>query len=653
MAKKNTRREFSYTRPILIGGDTYPATDSFIIDENGNKTKGKIFTDANGQYYTMDGNNNISPVMISQPLDGVTVSAQNLRKYPSFLEQNLTLSNDNTKVENAPHREYNTHLKENAERGAREHATWDKEHPNAAAWRNFATAIPFGVAAIPLVVGAGSTLLSTGIGQAAKYGLTTLMENPFIAGANDVLGLGFAGKGMYDISQGKFTPETAMDIAGGYGLMFKGFNSLENFAKRMKAARNIAEEADLGLTPSRVENTESLLQKLQDPNALERIRRDTNAEGIFNRTLQEQRAAQESTAPARLLDDYDAMVADDIELPFPNSNYRFVSSDPVGLQEVDLGDLNSGASEAVRSMEGNRVFELSKDRAPIEPMPQQSDYLAENMDNYWNDLWAWERRNHQPLRTRNAGERPYTEEEINSLFNEDGTLKAEFNFKDFNDIYTGAHGMNSWVHSDDSPKEVLKHYFETFENAQKERKDISSQNQLQGMSGIGIHTHDNDTSIDSTPLLYLKIAKDAKHYHPIKAKNPTVSSNGLGVQGLFPGIKDPSVIRAKKLLQSNPDADVRLINDADGNMIAFELEDADGVFQIPINSREQVLNRMNKALHTFNRKFGTNYPDIVPKKNIFDKLSPWHYGEEFTLPNIYGIAYKKGGRLTRRLYTQL
>lgn len=237
MAKKNTKREFSYTRPILIGGDTYPATDSFIIDENGNKTKGKIFTDANGQYYTMDGNNNISPVMISQPLDGVTVSAQNLRKYPSFLEQSLTLSNDNTKVENAPHREYNTHLKENAERGAREHALWDKEHPNAAAWRDAATAVPFAVASYPFIGGAAEYMGGTALGQGFTRGLGYLpgaaRNSTWLPWADAALTSYFGANGMQDIQNGRFTPETAVDLAGGAEILAKNFNMFD----RMLAAR--------------------------------------------------------------------------------------------------------------------------------------------------------------------------------------------------------------------------------------------------------------------------------------------------------------------------------------------------------------------------------------------------------------------------------
>ena len=58
--------------------------------------------------------------------------------------------------------------------------------------------------------------MGTAIGQTAKYGIAALMENPYVTGVNDAIGLGFVGKGAYDVSQGKFTPETAMDFMGLY-----------------------------------------------------------------------------------------------------------------------------------------------------------------------------------------------------------------------------------------------------------------------------------------------------------------------------------------------------------------------------------------------------------------------------------------------------
>lgn len=53
-------------------------------------------------------------------LDDVVITAQDKRE-PLLFNRYLT-RNDKTQVNNFPHREYNTSLKANVERGAREHA---------------------------------------------------------------------------------------------------------------------------------------------------------------------------------------------------------------------------------------------------------------------------------------------------------------------------------------------------------------------------------------------------------------------------------------------------------------------------------------------------------------------------------------------------
>lgn len=69
------------------------------------------------------------------------------------------------------------------------------------------------------------------------------MSNPIVDAANTGLGLGFAAKGAYDVSQGKFTPETAMDLAGGAGLMFKSLTGLDK-ARRAKKASSIVRQSE-------------------------------------------------------------------------------------------------------------------------------------------------------------------------------------------------------------------------------------------------------------------------------------------------------------------------------------------------------------------------------------------------------------------------
>jgi hypothetical protein len=241
---KTKTRRFSYTDPIMFQGSYYPTAEWDIQSDTGEVNPSTVFAAPNGSYYTLDSNGSAIPVMPFHNLDEVNVTAPKKQDVSAnAFSRYLTMSNDNTQVNNLPHREYNTHLKENAEKGAKEHALWEKEHPNLTAWGEVAGAIPFGVASIPLIAGTSQTLLGTATGQAVKSGITKALANPLVELANNAVGLGFAGKGAYDVSQGKFTPETAMDLAGGVGLMFKSLTGLDK-ARRAKKTSSIARQSE-------------------------------------------------------------------------------------------------------------------------------------------------------------------------------------------------------------------------------------------------------------------------------------------------------------------------------------------------------------------------------------------------------------------------
>ena len=225
---KTKTRRFSYTNPIMFQGSYYPTAEWDIQSDTGEVNPTTVFAAPNGSYYTLDSNGSAIPVMPFHNLDEVNVTAPKKQDASAnAFSRYLTMSNDNTQVNNLPHREYNTHLKNNAERGAKDHALWEKEHPNLTAWGEVAGAIPFGVASIPLAAATGQTLLGTAAGQAVKSGITKVLSNPLVEAANGAIGLGFAGKGAYDVSQGKFTPETAMDFMG----LYPASRSLTGLAK--------------------------------------------------------------------------------------------------------------------------------------------------------------------------------------------------------------------------------------------------------------------------------------------------------------------------------------------------------------------------------------------------------------------------------------
>lgn len=91
-----------------------------------------------------------------------------------------------------------------------------------------------------MVAGSSQTLLGTAAGQAIKGGVSRVLGNLIIEAANNAVGLGFAGKGTYDVSQGKFTPETAMDLAGGVGLMSKGTNIFDRMLTARKPLNRVS-----------------------------------------------------------------------------------------------------------------------------------------------------------------------------------------------------------------------------------------------------------------------------------------------------------------------------------------------------------------------------------------------------------------------------
>nr|DAH94519.1 MAG TPA: hypothetical protein [Caudoviricetes sp.] len=249
MPNNNTLREFSYSRPITYKGVPYPSVPANILTD-GQQTPVNVFTDTNGNYYVLDDNGSAKSVMPVHTLDEVVVTPSKENLLSAQFNEYLTQSNDKTQVLNSPHREYNSHLKTKFLEGARYHAAWEKEHPNLTAWSQAFSTVPFAVASAPLVGALGQSALATTAGQAARAGIASLMSNPIVEAANTGLGLGFAAKGAYDVSQGDFTPETAMDLAGGAGLMFKsltGLNRARRAAIFAKSSESVSSNIDTPL----------------------------------------------------------------------------------------------------------------------------------------------------------------------------------------------------------------------------------------------------------------------------------------------------------------------------------------------------------------------------------------------------------------------
>lgn len=217
----NTRsRQLSYANPVMYNGSLYPSTED-TIEQNGTVHTGRIFADSNGQYFTINSQGRAVPATVQNILPEVTVLPSRQEMLADAFNGYLTIGNDNTRVLNSPHREYNPHLTSRTIRGAKEHNLWEQQHPNASSWSYAAAAAPFAVVAAPAAISAGQALAGTSLGQTATHGIERLMATPIVEAANAGLGLGSAAHGVYDVAQGRFTPSTALDFMGGVSLFTK------------------------------------------------------------------------------------------------------------------------------------------------------------------------------------------------------------------------------------------------------------------------------------------------------------------------------------------------------------------------------------------------------------------------------------------------
>lgn len=209
-------RSFDMFRPLLYNGQYYPTTQMAIDDGEGNIQDTTVFADRAGNYFTQGANGMAIPVMRSYDLPEVTVLPSQEDTAHAF-DNYLTMSNDNTKVNNTAHREYNPQLNNRTIQGAKSNALWEKEHPNLSSWGYAASAIPFAVAAAPAMMAGGDALAGSTLGQAATNITGPLvnaaMQSKWFPWVDAAVTSYFGAEGMNDALNGKFTPETAMELA--------------------------------------------------------------------------------------------------------------------------------------------------------------------------------------------------------------------------------------------------------------------------------------------------------------------------------------------------------------------------------------------------------------------------------------------------------
>ena len=170
------------------------------------------------------------------------ISEEGDRELAKTTRNYTTTSNATTSV--ARGRQQNKHLEERGLRGAAQHAAWEREHPNLAAWSQTAAAIPFAVAAYPFIAGgataAADATAATTTGQAVTSGLNfaanAIKANPYVAKTLPWLNAGltslFAGHGASEVSQGRFTPMTALELTPLGQMIRPAWNFTRSFMSR-------------------------------------------------------------------------------------------------------------------------------------------------------------------------------------------------------------------------------------------------------------------------------------------------------------------------------------------------------------------------------------------------------------------------------------
>lgn len=211
--------QFTYDNPLEWMSNTYP-TSRMIVDG----VERQVFAGGDGSVWAIGGNNLPYKVMYQHDLPEVVVKPSAEGTLKRRQKDYLTISNDATAIDNG--QPLNPHLNERGIQGAKAHAAWDNEHPNLAAWRDVATAVPFAVAAYPF---------AAGLGDMAYPYLSTVLANPYIDAGLTSLG---GADAINDIANGRANAFTALEITPMMRLGKPFYNAAKEVPSLMDAADN-------------------------------------------------------------------------------------------------------------------------------------------------------------------------------------------------------------------------------------------------------------------------------------------------------------------------------------------------------------------------------------------------------------------------------
>lgn len=677
MAKDTKNKyQFQYDNPIIYNGQSYPTTNWNIRDDEGQLNSTQVFANNQGNIYTLGNNGEAIPVIPFHDLDEYVVNG-----HRNSINDYLTTSNDNTIVNNVPNSRYNIHLIDRGLKGAKNNAIWEREHPNLSTLGYMASTVPLMTAAYPFAAGLADTYAGTTLGQNITNNLglmaNAVASNPVTPYADALLTSAGAAHGLQDINNGNANLMTALEVAPLTQLVKPIYRAgkaftlgktkditpndvIDNAYIERVLTRNLTDSEvndlqhgrnairSIQSTPVTTPTSSIRTQNIIDRNAEIDLRPNTNANInpiIFNEIEEE-------------------------PLPFPRSNpttSRVESTIPSNVWDPEVSpsyfDNRYGGYTYAVNQNGDVVaLDSNGTQIPLNIEDQTFDIInaRDPSNNYHTilntDLQVLTKDNtfakKIPFKTRDIGETPYTDEEINQRISKEGILNPMYD-PSLDTVHTGAHGQFGGL--DWEPKDYLLHHIYRNQHNSPyyvgdELKSIMGANPS-GRSGIIIKTHTGDLSVDSAPLAYTIAKRLGKKFKPLKTDVKTVRSNNLGYNSYFKDGYKNEEARARRIFDTNADYEPKLIRDNYGNLTAFELEDDKGKFHIPLNTRKELLDVMNAPLHKFNKYFGTSYPDITTDMEL--EGYPYDFMETFTLPNIYGITYRQGGKIKNRLYTQL
>ena len=431
MTEDNNTRSFSYDFPTYYDGATYPTTIMDIEDGQGNISQRHVFADGNGNYFSKTEDGNIVSVMLQHELPGVTVTAPAENFLSKRFNDYITMSNDNTRVLNAPHKEYNSHLKYGTLQGATKSAAWEKEHPYLSGMGYTLGAAPLAVASAPFIIGGGELAGSATVAPWIDAGLTSY----------------FGAKGLIDLVNGNENWETALDIAplGRVGKSVydvgKGYFDLGRswFRRNPLISYNTPKVTSEGVSVG------------------------SNAEDIANTA---------NASQSNIVIDQDAL--NSVENILANNNARLTAS---RRPQVVIRPTRSVAptNTTINTSTSNTTSMGTTAREAVAQAAQrQNNTLNSIRSSYLNSS------PHTTIKARDikAGESPYTDEEVNAWINDKGELKDGFEFAPTSKVETGAHGEMyvPKIFPEQDETWVLRQHLSNSSDNAKELKQIMQDN---------------------------------------------------------------------------------------------------------------------------------------------------------------------------------